>query len=317
MEPFPENWSWSPGREIYGLLPVYGGGAEIPVTLLCGNTPGPAVLVMGGIHSAEYVGIEAVLELTKQLNTEEISGSVALITLANPTGFEHRTMSLVYEDEKNLNRVFPGSPEGTLADRIAWTISEYFIKKADAVIDLHSGDGYEELTPFVFFQGTAEPDTRERSQAMAELVDVPYVVPSDTATGGAYNYAGSAGVPGILIERGGMGLWTWEEVERDKADVCRILHHLGVLSWGPPAAVKRKTLCSHFNYELSEFSGFWYPAKRAGEPVFEDDILGEVRDYFGRTLQFCRARESGVLLYQAKSLSVQQGGPMAAYVTLP
>lgn len=41
---------------------------------------------------------------------------------------------------------------------------------------------------------------------MAEQVDVPYMVRSNVASGGSYNYAASQGIPSILIERGGDGL---------------------------------------------------------------------------------------------------------------
>ncbi len=60
--------------------------------------------------------------MQKNFNLEELKGNVIIVPLVNVSGFEHRTMSLVYEDGKNLNRVFPGDPEGTAADRIACTI---------------------------------------------------------------------------------------------------------------------------------------------------------------------------------------------------
>lgn len=63
---------------------------------------------------------------------------------------------------------------------------------------------------------------------MAEQVDVPYMVRSNVASGGAYNYAASQGIPSILIERGGMGAWTSEEVRSTRRDVRNILCHLGI-----------------------------------------------------------------------------------------
>ena len=61
---------------------------------------------------------------------------------------------------------------------------------------------------------------------MARHIGVKYVVRSTTATGGAYNYASSLGIPSILIERGGHSYWTWEEVEQDKRDVRHLVFHL-------------------------------------------------------------------------------------------
>ena len=311
-----ENWRWEPGQKRSGFLAVHGGGVELPVTMICGEKPGPAVLIPAGVHNAEYVGIQAAIELADELEPEQLTGSVALIHLMNPTGYEHRTMSLVYEDEKNLNRVFPGQENGTLAERIAYTVTETFFRRVDAYIDLHSGDGYEELTPYVYCQGAAQKDVAERSRAMAELVDVPYVVPSQTTTGGAYNHAGSMGVPGILIERGGLGLWSREEVDADKKDVRNILRALGVLDSAREPQLLHPVELGTVFYENSRFNGCWYPRRKAGDRVLEGEVLGEVRDYFGNLLQVCKAKSDGVLLYQTRSLSILKDGPMIAYGAL-
>lgn len=305
-------WGWTAGRKESGYLPIIGGGAELPVTVLCGREPGPNILISAGVHCAEYVGIQAAVELAVELNLDVLRGTVAIFHLMCPTGFAHRTMSVVYEDGKNLNRVFPGSRTGTLADRTAYTVSEFIFRNADIYIDLHSGDGFEELTPFVYCQGAAEPSVAEISRELAELVDVPYLVPSQIAAGGAYNYAGSLGVPGILIERGCGGRWTRDEVEADKKDVRRILRHLGVLP-GKPKACMPKEVLDNVIYENSDSTGFWYPFKKAGDRIIRGETLGEVRDCFGNLLQACRAQLDGVLLYQVNSLNIIENGPMAAY----
>ena len=178
------SWTPSPGTKQQCLLPIRGGGTALPVTLLDGTRPGPRVLLSAGVHSAEYVGIQAALELAEELRPEDLSGSLAIIHLMNPTGFAHRTMSLVFEDGKNLNRVFPGTPDGTLSQRIAYTVEEVFFRHADAYIDLHSGDGYEELTPYVYCQGAADPSVAKRSRAMAGQADVPWMVRSGSGSGG-------------------------------------------------------------------------------------------------------------------------------------
>lgn len=67
---------------------------------------GETVLISGGVHNAEYVGIQAAMQLADELDPKKIAGNIIVIRLMNRTGFEHRTMSLTYEDGKNLNRVF-------------------------------------------------------------------------------------------------------------------------------------------------------------------------------------------------------------------
>ncbi len=307
-------WQGSPGSCERVLLPACGGGAELPVTVLTGGRPGPKVLVSAGVHSAEFVGIQAVNELAAELLPKKLCGTLVLVHLMNPTGFAHRTMSMVYEDGKNLNRVFPGESAGTLADRIAYTVSQTLLSQADAHIDLHSGDGYEELTPYVYYQATAEPAVMALSRALAELVDVPYMVPSRVNSGEAYHGAELFGVPGILIERGGLGVWRQREVNACKKDVRNVLRFLGLLGGKPeerrhaPAQEMAEVV-----YAKAEHTGCWYPRKKAGESIAAGELLGEVRDCFGGLLQAYHARLDGVLLYQVRSLNVIQGGPLLAY----
>ena len=221
-----DDWVIEKGEKAQGKIEITGCGMAMPATVICGVEDGPTILITAGVHSAEYVGIQAAMELAKEFQPEELKGNVIIIPLVNVSGFEHRTMSMVYEDGKNLNRVFPGDPEGTAADRIAYTMVTKLFSITDYYIDLHSGDGYEQLHPYVYYVGVVDEETAEKSLHMARHIGVKYVVRSTTATGGAYNYASSLGIPSILIERGGHSYWTWEEVEQDKRDVRHLVFHL-------------------------------------------------------------------------------------------
>ena len=305
-------WTWEPESRRTGLLPVCGGGAALALTLLCGRRPGPKVLVTGGVHSAEYVGVQAALELAAELRPEELTGSLAVLPLMDPTGFAHRTVSRVYEDGKNLNRVFPGAAGGTLAQRIAYTVTETLLRQASACIDLHSGDAYEELCPHVYCQRTADRLVAERSRAMSEAVDVPYLVPWRLDRRGLCGCAGALGVPAVLIERGGLGLWSREEVAAAKGDVLRVLQTLGVLRGVVPAR-RRPLPLERVVFAAAEEAGFWYPRRRAGDSVSAGEELGAVRDCFGSLRRVYRAEMDGRILYQTRSLNVTQGGPVVAY----
>ena len=192
---------------------------HVPHVLLCGEQPGPTVLITAGIHNAEYVGIQAAIELSNELDVSTLRGNVVLVPLVNRSGFENRTMSRVFEDGKNLNRVFPGDRQGSEAERLAHMLFEVFIRNADAYIDLHCGDGYETLIPYCYYLGDAPAE--ETAKRMVECVNVKYVVRSHCRTGGAYNLASLHGVPSVLIERGQLSLFSREEIEADKADVRR------------------------------------------------------------------------------------------------
>lgn len=303
----------APGSKASGLVDVEGTGIHIPITLICGKGPGKTVLISGGIHNAEYVGIQSAIELAREMRPEEVRGNVVVIHVANPSGFENRTMSQVFEDGKNLNRLFPGNKNGTPGDRLAYTIASKFHRNADNYIDLHGGDGFEDLAPYVYFVGKTDERTAGASKAMAEVVDVLYMVRSAYGTEGSFNHAGSCGIPSILIERGCSGRWVREEVEMMKKDVRNVLRHLEVLS-GPledrghhPSEVRSVEQWG------TGTGGCWYPNKRAGETFAKGEVLGEVKDYFGTALDTCVASADGVILYQACSLCVPRGSLVVTY----
>lgn len=298
----------NPGKTIKDHIHVKGTELHVPHVLLCGHSEGPTVLITAGIHSAEYVGIQAAIELSNELDPAELRGNVIIIPLANRSGFENRTMSMVFEDGKNLNRVFPGKTEGTEADRLAHMIFEVFICQADAYIDLHSGDGYESLVPYVYY--LADSPASDKAIEMVECVNTDYVVPSQCRTGGAYNLASVNGIPSILVERGQLSLYHREEIDQNKEDVRNILRRLGVL------AGEWKTYPKQALRELSDdapFTGCWYPTKKAGDHFQKGDVLGEIRDYFGQLLFTEYAPQDGILIHQCSHLNIVEGGPMITY----
>lgn len=307
-----------PGEKKSGFLQVEGCGYQLPVTVIRGGD-GETALVTAGIHSAEYVGIQAAIELAEELSPEQVRGSVVIAPLVNVSGFTRRTMSMVYEDNKNLNREFPGSAGGTPAEQICRTVTAELIEKANYYIDLHAGDGYEELCPYAYYVGPVEEWVRETAFQMARRARVKYLVESQGTTGGAYNHANAVGIPAVLIERGGMGAWSRGEVELDKRDVRRILTYLGVLKAPAEegAPVEPQTVFQEAVYENAPETGCWYPALGPGDSFRRGDVLGEIRDYFGETVYTCRAQADGVLLYQTASLVVLKDGPMVAYGVLP
>lgn len=301
------------GEKVSGFVKIEGAEFGIPVTLICGVQEGETALISGGLHNAEYVGIQAAMELADELDPAHVKGNIIIIRLMNRTGFEHRTMSVVYEDGKNLNREFPGSAMGTLADRICYTVVNEFMRKADYYIDLHCGDGFEGLVSYVYCVGAAEPEVAAMSRKMAEMAHVDYLVESKWGKGGAYNYAGSIGIPSILLERGCSSVWCKDLVEEDKHDVRNILRFLSILDGDAHLHGEKPIDVSPVIYEDAEKSGCWYPTKQPGETFKEGEILGTVCDYFGNVLQTCVARKGGIMLYETVSLCIMEGTPMVAY----
>jgi len=100
---------------------------------------GPIIWLTGCVHGDEVSGIIVIQEIFKKLQKIGLAkGAIYAFPLMNPIGFETASRSIMLTKE-DLNRSFPGSKNGTLAERIADTIFSTIAKtKPTLVIDLHN-----------------------------------------------------------------------------------------------------------------------------------------------------------------------------------
>ena len=297
-------------------LPVPQSDAQIPVITLTG-AEGPVCTITAGVHANEYVGEQALVELAHELAAAALAGTVRLVPVANVCGFGRRGTSMVPPAEENLNRVFPGSPTGTLGERVAWTVFNGCIASSDFYVDLHSGDYFEDLAPHLYYVNDL-PCSAVAAQ-MARCANVPFSAPFGGArSGNAIASAAAAGVPSVLVERGGMGRWTRAEVEGAKADVRNLLRFMGILE-GEALDFGTSQLC-FADERLVDFaapcSGLWYPAKRPGEGFAAGESLGQVRDVFGSVLYDVNPGCAGYVIFQTGALNAIEGGPLITYGVL-
>lgn len=300
-----------PGEKWQSLLTIDGQEAAIPVTCIGGNTDGPKILISSGIHGSEYPGTLALIELAADLLPADISGRLIMIHPLNVSAFKARASMILPEDGQNINRMFPGDPAGGPSSRIAWWLTG-LSDQADFYLDLHSGDLYEELTPYVYYPGNAEEKVMVKAKAAAEVLDLPYMVKSN-ATTGAYNSAALRGTPSLLIERGGAGCCRPEEVAAYGRDIRNVLKHLGVLSGSPESPACKPADIEKVIYLESAHEALWQSQVKLGERVWQGQMLGRVFDFFGRTIEECRAEMDGIVLYQLYPLSTNKGDVLVAY----
>ena len=142
----------APGTAASGSLPVpaRGGdqGTTIPISVIHGAKPGPVLALTAGVHGYEYPPILALQRMRASIDPRTLAGTVIMVHVANMPSFLARTVYYSPADGKNLNRVFPGNPEGTLSERIADVITREVIDRATHIVDLHCGDGNESLRPY-------------------------------------------------------------------------------------------------------------------------------------------------------------------------
>ena len=298
------------GKIIKFLTEIEGTQTKVPVTIIGGTADGPSVLITTGIHGSEFPATAAAIELGSELQPADIKGRLIMLHPVNTRGFQARVSMIMPEDGFNLNRAFPGDPEGRASFKLAWWLTG-LSDKADFYLDLHSGDLYEELTPYVYYPGNAEEKVVETSRAAAMVLDMPYMVRSGAATG-AYNSAALRGTPSLLLERGGAGFCRDEEIALYKQDIRSLLIHLGMMSGQPTTTAGPRELTKVIYLE-SKYNACWRSAVSPGQKLEAGMLLGRTFDFFGNIIAEYRAEMEGVVLYQLYPLSTNPGDVLVAY----
>ena len=122
------------------------GSVMIPLTVVRNGT-GPTALLTGGNHGDEYEGPIALYDLARRLKADEITGRVIIIPTMNQPAFAAGTRTSPI-DRGNMNRSFPGRPDGTVTEKIADYFQRVLLPMADVVLDFHSGGRTLDFLPF-------------------------------------------------------------------------------------------------------------------------------------------------------------------------
>lgn len=308
-----------PGTAASGYLEVAAGAdgeSRIPVSVLQGGAPGPVLALIAGTHGVEYPAITALQRVRQEVDPASLSGTLLLVHIANPPSFWGRTVYTSPADGKNLNRVYPGRPDGTLSERIADVITREVIERADYLVDLHAGDGNEALRPYVYLPVTGEEALDAASLGMALAFGLDHIVidRGRTQPPEASIYtdqtALSRGIPAITTETGQLGSNDdyWVDLAFD--GVINLSRHLGML---PGDARPNPGVVWLSGYEVvrSPARGVFRAAVRDGYAVAENGLLGTLVDPFGSPLQEIRAPFAGIVNYVVATPPVSKGEPLA------
>lgn len=292
------------------------GGARIPVSVLHGAGSGPVLALIAGTHGYEYAPITALQRLRRTLDPADLSGTVILVHVANPPSFYGRTIYYSPVDGKNLNRVYPGRMDGTLSERIAWTITQEVIERADYVVDMHAGDGNEALRPYVYMPVTDRHELDEAVRGMAVAFGIDHIVIDEgrlrDRESSLYtdHTALTRGKPAITTETGRLGSNDGRWVEMAEQGALNVMRHLGMLDGDPPANGGIVWL-SDYEVVTSPETGVFRAQVRDGYAIAKGGLLGVLHDVFGDEIAEIRAPFGGVVNYIVATPPVTKGEPLA------
>lgn len=267
----------SPGRTArfdlpFARLPT-GTDASLPVAVVNGRYAGPHVWMSGAIHGDELNGVEIIRRVLRRLEARRLHGAILAVPIVNVFGFLSESRYL--PDRRDLNRSFPGSRRGSLANRLAHLFMTEVVSQCNLGIDLHTATNHRVNLPQVRAD-LDDPETRRLALAFG----APFAIQARLRDGSLRQAALERGIGVLLYEAGQAHRFDEAAIEAGVEGVLRVLNELGMTEVdvpGPPEVrMVRRTA--------------WVRARRGGitrlDPglgsyVQRGDVIGSVSDSFG------------------------------------
>lgn len=253
------------------------GSVMIPVAVVK-NGEGPTALLTGANHGDEFEGPLALFELANRLEPEMVQGRVIIVPAFNYPAFVagRRTSPI---DDGNLNRCFPGRPDGIITEKIADFFTRYMVPLADYVLDFHSGGKTLDFLPYAAYHVLEDKTQEAACRAAAAAFNAPYTMAMleiDAAT--MYDTAvENQGKVFVTTELAGGGSVTARSVDIARRGLKNFLIHAGICTGD--IALRPSTwldMPSQSCFVFSEADGLYEPVVDLGDQVKAGDVVARV-----------------------------------------
>ena len=277
---------WSPSVAFLGI------SQPTAVLVLNGAEPGPTLCVTAAVHGDELNGIEIVRRLMYNIDPDELRGAVIGVPIVNLQGF--RRSSRYLTDRRDLNRFFPGNPDGSSAARIAHSFFSEVITHCDKLIDLHTGS----------FRRTNLPQIRA-DLSYSEVADLAkkmgaiVVLQSEGAEGSLRRAAVEQGIAAVTLEAGAP-----HQLDKDAVDygVKSIEHAMDALDMIDRRRFWERTaepIYYQSAWVRARKGGILFSDVKLGSRVSKGDLLGTVTDPITNESSLIEAPFDGMVIGMA------------------
>lgn len=263
---------WSRDESAWGSL-------LIPVSVI-GRGDGPTALLTGGNHGDEFEGPIALLNLARSLDPARMAGRVVILPGLNyPALCAGSRTSPV--DGGNMNRSFPGRPDGTITEKIADYVQRHLLPRADLVADIHSGGKTLEFLPFAACHRLDDKAQEARCRAARDAFGAPYslAMREIDALGMLDTAAEAMGKTFVTTELAGGGTTRPETLRNAERGLINLLIHMNILDGEIEfGATVHLAMPDDSCFAFAQHAGLIEPCAGLGEVVAAGDLLARVHD---------------------------------------
>lgn len=275
---------------------------DVPVYVERSKIPGPTVLITSGIHGDEINGMEIVRQLIQKKMNIPKRGTIICIPVINVFGFIN--MSRMFPDGRDLNRVFPGSKNGSLASRFAHHFVSGILHNADLCMDFHTGGGQR----FNASQIRVDQNNPELKK-LADIFSAPFTVYSNSIPKSYRATCKKMGIP-ILLNESGKSLKSNKMIAQHAVGgIMRVLAHMDMLNkkFTPPEAYYDNIVISGSKWIRASHSGFLHPKISIHDFAKKGDLIATIVSPYGESRHVIKAPNDGYVINVNEAPMIYQG----------
>jgi hypothetical protein len=273
----------------------------IPVIVARGHQAGPVVGVTAAVHGNELNGIPVIQRLFREIDAEQLVGTVVGIPVINVPSFLRKKRR--FPDGTDLNHIMPGKPDGNVSQVYAWRIVDRIIRKFDYLIDLHTASTGR-INTYYIRADMSDPTVRQ----MALLQNAQIIVHNPPNDGTLRGTANALGIPAITLEVGNPSTFQKGMIRDGLTGIHNLLGDLGMTN-APVEAFSEETVRCRSSYWIyTDTGGIMTVHPNIGELVAEGEVIATLRNIFGDVMQQYAAPEAGIVIGKSVSPVNQTGG---------
>ena len=275
---------------------------DVPIIIERSKKPGPTVLFTAGIHGDEVNGVEIIRQIIAKGINKPKCGTVICIPIINIFGFIN--LSRDFPDGRDLNRVFPGSKNGSLASRVAYKLINEILPVVDFTIDFHTGGSNRFNAPQIRIM-----KDNDMLDDLATTFGAPFVLYSKNLNKSFRNTSYKLGKP-LLLYEGGKSLHIDDEVTNTAVNGSkRILAQLGMLRSAFKVSKPKKecVFVEDSRWQRANYSGMFKASVTIKSKVRKGQVIGNITDPYGKFNHFVKAEVSGYIINVNQAPVVYQG----------
>ncbi|MFI1744942.1 succinylglutamate desuccinylase/aspartoacylase family protein [Thalassobellus sediminis] len=275
---------------------------NIPIIVERAKKPGPIVLFTAGIHGDEVNGVEIVRKLVANGINKPKCGTIICMPVINVFGFIN--LKREFPDGRDLNRVFPGTNNGSLASRVAYKLINEVLPYVDYIMDFHTGGAGRFNAPQIrITNGDSQLNN------LAKTFGAPFVLYSKNISKSFRHTCFKLGKSMLLFE-GGKSFHIDENVTTAGVNGAkRILKHLDMLNTKFKVSKPKKetVFIEESKWQRAKYSGMFRAKTPIGKHVEKREVLGNITDPYGKFNYEVKAPNSGYIINVNEAPIVYQG----------